>query len=155
MSKSLRSQFSKSWVAVFMETRAPKRGFSTAFLRCFLAFDEKRLGCKTPLFPGGGGGSPKETQKGQKPAFLQCFLVLHKSEKVASQPHLKRPSCELFGAPGPKEKRKTCIFTVFSCVQQEKTCIFTGFLALASATRDPKREKKQHFTCIFCMIFAS
>ena len=127
MSQSLRSQLSKSWVADFLETRAPKRGFSTAFLRCFLAFEEKRLGCKTPLFPGGGDVRPKRTKKGQQSAFLLCFLVLHKSEKVASQPHLKRPSCELFGAPGPKEKRKTCMFTMFSCSQEEKTCMFTCF----------------------------
>ena len=89
----------------------------------------------------GGDQRPKITKKGQKPAFLQRFLVLHKSEKVASQPHLKRPSCELFGAPGPKEKRKTCICTVFSCVQEEKHAFLQAFWLLRAQPETQRGRK--------------
>ena len=119
--------FKKLGCCFFGNPSSKKRLFDCIFT-VFSCFRWKMTWLQNPSAPRGGGDqSPKRTKKGQKPAFLLCFLVLHKSEKVASQPHLKRPSCELFGAPGPKEKRKTCIFMVFSCSQEEKTCIFTCF----------------------------
>ena len=114
------------------------------------------FGCKNnmvakPLLFGGEGRtpSPKKPKSAQNHGFLQCFLVLHKSLKGASQPRLKRPSWELFGALGPQKMHFTCIFTVFFCLQEEKTAFLHGY---ERATRDPKRIKKQHFTCIFIVF---
>ena len=74
---------------------------------------------------------------------------MHKCLEVASTQRLKRPSCELFGALGLQKMCFACIFTVFFCLQEGKTCIFTWFWGLERATRDPKRNNKQHFTGIF------
>ena len=93
--------------------------------------------------------APREPKTAQNHIFLLYFLVLHKSSKMASTPALKRPSCELFGALGPQKMHVTCIFTMIFCLQEENTCIFTGFGGHERATRDPKRNTKQHFTCIF------
>ena len=111
----------------------------------FSDFQKKRA-CFQSLFWSGGGVdvSPKRHKKGPIPAFLQCFLVLHKIKKRASQPALKRPSWELFGAPSPKERHFTCIFTVFSHLDKEKACIFTwfwGFETPAESNQGPKERK--------------
>ena len=109
--------------------------------------------------PHGGGGeeqSPKRHKKGLIPAFLHCFLVLHKIKKRASQPALKRPSWELFGAPSPKERHFTCIFTVFSLLDKQKTCIFTwfwGFETLAESNQGPKEREKNTILPAFLQGF--
>ena len=111
------------------------------------------------LFGGGGGHqAPREPKSAKNYVFLQCFLVLHKSLKVASTPALKRPSCELFGALGPQKMHVTWLFTVFFCLQEGKACIFAWFWGHERATRDPKRNTKQHKTTFylhFCRGFAS
>ena len=153
--KSLRSQFSQMLVAVSLATRAKKRAILIGNLQGFLIFRKKRACLQSPFWSGGGGvdGSPKRHKKGPIPAFLQCFLVLHKIKKRASQQALKRPSWELFGAPSPKERHFTCIFTMFSHLDKEKTSIFTwfwGFETPAESNQGPKEREKQHnFTCIF------
>jgi hypothetical protein len=143
--KSLRSQFSQMLVAVFLATRAKKRAILIGNLQGFLIFRKKELVCKAPFGQGGGGvhGSPKRHKKGPIPAFLQCFLVLHKIKKRASQPALKRPSWEFFGAPSPKERHFTCIFTVFSHLEKEKTCIFTWFWGFGTPAESNQGHKER------------
>ena len=107
--------------------------------------EKKGLGCKAPHIQG-GDYSPKRTKKSPIPAFLHRFLALQKIRKRASQPALKRPSWELFGAPGPKERHFTCIFTMFSHLEKENTSIFTwfgGFGTPAESNQGPK-EKEQN-----------
>ena len=144
--KSLRIQFSQMLVAVSLATRAKKRAILIGNLQGFLIFRKKGLVCRAPHIRGGGvDHSPKRHKKGPIPAFLQCFLVLHKIKKRASQPALKRPSWELFGAPSPKERHFTCIFTMFSHLDKEKTCIFTwfwGFETPAESNQGPKEREK-------------
>ena len=49
---------------------------------------------------------------------------------MASTPHLKMPSWELFGALGPQQMHFTCIVTVFFCLQEEKHAFLHGFGAM-------------------------
>ena len=128
--KAFEGNFQEVGLLFFGKPELQKEAFRLHFYVVFLRSIKNYLVAKPLCVQGGGRDqSPKRPKKGPKPAFLRCFLVLHKSEKVASQPHLKRASCELFAAPGPQEKLKTCIFTVFFSSQEQKTCIFTGFQA--------------------------
>ena len=124
----------------------------------FSDFQKKRACFQSPFWSGGGGvkQSPKRHKKGPIPAFLRCFLVLHKIKKRASQPALKRPSWELFGAPSPKERHFTCIFTVFSHLDKQKTCIFTwfwGFETPAESNQGPKEREKNTILPAFLQGF--
>ena len=110
----------------------------------------KRTWLPSPFFWGKGGGTPSPKRANNCPnhCFLQCFLVLHKSLTVASTPHLKRPSCELFWGPGSSNDAYYLhVYRAF-LLARRKACIFTWFWGHERATRDPKRNKKQHFTCI-------
>ena len=116
----------------------------------------KGLFAKPLIFRGGVEGSPKRHKKGPIPTFLQCFLVLHKIKKGASQPALKRPSWELLGAPSPKERHFTCIFTVFSHLGREKTCIvtwFAGFETPAEGNQGPKEKERDTILHAFLQGF--
>ena len=84
---------------------------------------KRNLVAKPLRFWGGGGQAPREPNTAQNHDFLDGFLVLHKSSKGASTQHLKRPSCELFGALGHQNMHFTCIFTVASLQEEQLACL--------------------------------
>ena len=55
----------------------------------------------------------------------------------------------MFWGPGSSKNALYLHFYSAFCLQEEKTCIFTWFWDHERATRDPKRNTKQHITCIF------
>ena len=127
----------------FFGNPSQKKSHSDWKFRRFSDFQKKRACLQSPSYSGGGvDHSPKRHKKGPIPAFLRCFLVLHKIKKRASPPALKRPSWELFGAPSPKERHLTCIFTVFSHLEQEKHAFLHGFGAPAESNQGPKEREK-------------
>ena len=143
--KACEANFHRCWLQ-FLWQPEPKKGHSDWKFTRFSDFQKKSACLQSPFWSGGGvKGSPKRHKKGPILAFLQCFLVLHKIKKRASPPALKRPSWELFGAPSPKERHFTCIFTVFSLLGKQKTCIFTGFWGFgtpAESNQGPKEREK-------------
>ena len=95
----------------------------------------------------GGGPSPKRTKNYQNNCCLLGCLVLHKSLKGASPQHLKRPSCELFGALGPQKMHFTCMLTIVSACKKEKPACLHGFGALREQPGTQRAPQNARFPC--------
>ena len=82
ISKSRRSQISKSWSEVFTATRTPKRGILIGNFNVFACSMKKGLIAK-PLFARGGGRdtAPRDTKTAQSLHFYSVFLSCTKSKK--------------------------------------------------------------------------
>ena len=159
ISKSSRSQFSKSWLVVFTATRIPKRGILIGNFQCFRLFDEKRLACQTPFCTGGGAyRAPRDIKRAQSLHFYSVFLSCTKSKKG---PRLRLSRGQVGNFLGPQVPRRGTLPAFLQCfliLTRRKPAFLHAFGALRHlqrATRDPKREKKTKFYLHFCRVLVS
>ena len=155
ISKSNRSQFSKSWIVVFTATRTPKRGILIGNLQGFLIFRKKVFVCKAPFGQGWGGveAEPQETQKGPNPCIFTVFSCLAQNQKKGLATGSQEAKLGTFW--GPKSQGEALylhFYSVFSSWQAENLHFYRDLGLWDTCREQPgtQRERKKHnFTCIF------
>ena len=131
ISKSRRSQISKSWSEVFTATRTPKEAFWLEISNVFACSMKKGLIAK-PLFARGGGRdrAPRDTKRAQSLHFYRVFLSCTKSKKGPRNRHSRGQVVFFVDPRSPREAQNLQFYGVFSLLKSKKHAFLQGFGAL-------------------------